>query len=116
MPHEAVLDVAALLGRGGLLVRDGVVRVAGGDAAGLAVERGREEQRLAVARGGGHDAVDDGAEAHVEHAVGLVEHEEPDARRVTSPRRMRSSRRPGVATRTCALRAARACFSRPAPP
>ena len=56
------------------------MRVAGGDAAGLAVERGREEQRLAVARRGGHDAVDDRAEAHVEHAVGLVEDEDPDAR------------------------------------
>ena len=34
----------------------------------------------------------------------------------TSPRAMRSSRRPGVATRICARRASFACFAMPAPP
>ena len=41
----------------------------------LAVERGREEQRLARGGRGGHDLLHGGPEAHVEHAVGLVEHE-----------------------------------------
>ena len=42
------------------------------------VEGRREEDGLAVARDLGHDAVDGGPEAHVEHAVGLVEHEDAD--------------------------------------
>jgi hypothetical protein len=46
---------------------------------GLAVERGGEEQRLALGRALGHDAVDGGLEAHVEHAVGLVEDEDRHA-------------------------------------
>ena len=46
--------------------------------AGLAVERGREEQRLALARALVDDAVDGRAEAHVEHPVGLVEHQRAD--------------------------------------
>ncbi len=44
-----------------------------GQPSGLTVERGREEQRLAVPRAGADDSVDRGAEAHVEHPVGLVE-------------------------------------------
>ena len=70
---------AVLRDRRGVLVAAGVVREALGHAAGLAVERGREEQRLALARALGHDAVDGGLEAHVEHAVGLVEDEDADA-------------------------------------
>ena len=46
-----------------------------GDAA---VERGGEEHRLAVGGHGAQDAVDLRLEAHVEHAVGLVEDERPD--------------------------------------
>ena len=49
-----------------------------GDAAGFAVERRGEEQRLAVVRRHLHDAVDRRLEAHVEHAVGLVEDEDLD--------------------------------------
>ena len=63
---------------GPVLVRDRVVGVAARDAAGLAVERGREEQRLAVGRARLDDAVDGGLEAHVEHPVGLVEDEHHD--------------------------------------
>ena len=62
-----------------MLVAAGVVREALGHAAGLAVERGGEEQRLALGRALGHDAVDGGLEAHVEHAVGLVEDEDAHA-------------------------------------
>ena len=75
---EAVLDLGLVLGRRRVLVLDRVVRVGGRDAADLAVERGREEQRLAVVRALADDAVDGGAEAHVEHAVGLVEDEDLD--------------------------------------
>ena len=39
----------------------------------------REEQRLALARQLGHDPADVVDEAHVEHAVGFVEHEDLDA-------------------------------------
>ena len=56
----------------------GVARVGGGDLPGRALERGREEERLALARGLGDDPVDRGAKAHVEHAVGLVEDEDLD--------------------------------------
>ena len=68
------MSVDALLGRR-VLVAHGVARVELGDPAGLAVERGGEEQRLALRRALGDDPVDGRAEAHVEHPVGLVEHE-----------------------------------------
>ncbi|MEJ7718600.1 MAG: hypothetical protein WKF31_11780 [Thermoleophilaceae bacterium] len=75
--HEAMLDLDRhRLDRRAVHVAAGVARgVGGGHAAGLALERGREEQGLTLARRLGHDAVDGGLEAHVEHAVGLVEHE-----------------------------------------
>ena len=59
-------------------VAAGLAGVGGGELAGRALERGREEQRLAVVRGLGDDPVDGGLEAHVEHAVGLVEDEDLD--------------------------------------
>src|SRR5215211_5676770 len=59
-----------------VLPRDRVVGVLARDPAGLAVERGGEEQGLALLRAGADDPVDGRAEAHVEHAVGLVEDEE----------------------------------------
>ena len=66
-----------------------------------AVERRREQHRL-VRR---VDAVEDllhlRHEAHVGHAVGLVDDEHLDRRRATAPRaRCRSMRRPGVPTTT----------------
>ena len=48
------------------------------------------------------DAVDLRLEAHVEHAVGLVEHEDLDRVELDEPRSIRSSSRPGVATTMCA--------------
>ncbi len=39
---------------------------------------GREEQRLVLAGDESHDALDIRDEPHVEHAVGLVDHQEPD--------------------------------------
>jgi hypothetical protein len=41
--------------------------------------RGREEQRLPLLRERGDDALHVGQKAHVEHAIGLVEHEDLDA-------------------------------------
>ena len=57
----------------------GVARVLRCEAVDLAVERGREEERLALLAHLADDAVDGRAEAQVEHAVGLVEHEQGDA-------------------------------------
>ena len=65
----------------GVLVAPRVVGVPRREPPGLAVEGRGEEQRLAVARAGGDDPVDGRAEAHVEHAVGLVEDEDLDVRR-----------------------------------
>src|SRR4051794_2930526 len=73
---EAVLDLGGRARRRRVLVADGVVRVAARDLAGRAVERRGEEQRLAVVAALGDDPVDGGPEAHVEHPVGLVEHEQ----------------------------------------
>ena len=53
------------------------MRVGGGELSGRALERRREEQRLALGGGLGDDPVDGGLEAHVEHPVGLVEDEDP---------------------------------------
>ena len=46
------------------------------------VARRREHQRLALARHGGDHLADVVDEAHVEHAIGLVEHQRLDAREV----------------------------------
>jgi hypothetical protein len=57
----------------------------------LTRHRGREEQRLALARQLGHDPADVMDEAHVEHAVGFVEHEDFNAIELTARLCMRSS-------------------------
>ena len=76
---EPVLDLGAGAPcRRSVLVDRGIVRVALGDASGLAVEGGGEEQRLARLRARGDDPVDRGPKAHVEHPVGLVEDQHPD--------------------------------------
>jgi hypothetical protein len=76
---EAVIDGLGGAPRRRTMLVDGRIgRVAAGHATGLAVERRREEQRLTVRRAGADDTVDGGLEAHVEHPVGLVEHEHLD--------------------------------------
>ena len=57
---------------------DGLVRVGAGELADGSVERCREEHRLAVVGHLPQDLVDLWLEAHVEHPVGLVEHEDRD--------------------------------------
>ena len=43
-----------------------------------ALDGGGKEQRLAIGRGGRDDFLDGGQEAHVEHAVGLIQNQNPD--------------------------------------
>ena len=87
-----------------------------GGAAGLAVERGGEEEGLALARALGDDAVDGRAEAHVEHAVGLVEDEDPDLVEREGAAVEQVLEAAGVATRMWERWALRICFSKPTPP
>jgi hypothetical protein len=70
----AALEVRRKLG----VVAARVERVRRGELADLAVERRREEHRLALAGQALDDRVDLRLEAHVEHAVGLVEDEDPN--------------------------------------
>ena len=53
-----------------------------GEALDLVREGGREQQALALLGQQGEDALDVGDEAHVEHAVGFVEHQHLDLRQV----------------------------------
>ena len=72
-----MLDVAGcVLARELGLDPDRRLRVGACQLPDLAVERRREEHRLAVARQPFHDSVDLWLEAHVEHPVGLVEDED----------------------------------------
>ena len=65
--------------RGGRDLHAGRVAHQVGDLAhGLLVERGREQQRLALGRRLAHNTANGGQKAHVEHAVGLVEHQHLD--------------------------------------
>jgi hypothetical protein len=75
---EAVHDVAAALGGGAVDVAARLAGVRRCLPACRALERRREEQRLAITRHAGDDPIDCRLEAHVEHAVGLVEHQYAD--------------------------------------
>ena len=74
--HEAVLDDRLALRDGRVHVTASVAGVRLGLPAGRTLQRGGEEERLATLGHLGHDAVDGGLEAHVEHPVCLVEHED----------------------------------------
>ena len=79
--NEAVLDLSGLLlFSQRRLEAGGAVRVVPGQLADRAVERGREEHGLTIARQPVHDAVDLRLKAHVEHSVGFVEDEYADVR------------------------------------
>ena len=56
-----------------------------GDASGLAIQSRGEEQRLTVLRAGRDDPVNRGPEAHVEHPIGLVEHDDFQIAQVERP-------------------------------
>ena len=60
------------------LVADGVVQVAPHHAVDVAVERGREQHGLVAALDAAQHPLDLGQEAHVGHAVGLVEDDDLD--------------------------------------
>ena len=77
-----MLNVTRVVGRQVGLEARRAVRVGAGELAGLSVERGREEHRLAILRQAANDPVDLRLEAHVEHPVGLVEDEGLDTREV----------------------------------
>ena len=90
LPEQALLGVTGgaehvLLDGlgGGALRRDldagGVAHERLGVVEHVVVEGGREEQRLALIWAARHDLAHVGQEAHVEHAVGLVQHEHLDA-------------------------------------
>ena len=64
------------------LDRERVVQELRRKPADLVGERGREEQRLPLARQQVEDALDVGDEAHVQHAVGFVQHQDRDLAQV----------------------------------
>ena len=74
------------VGRGRRLVLDGdlgrVVEVLLRDPADLRRHRRREQRDVLVVGGVGEDRLDVLGEAHLEHLVGLVEHQEPQLRQV----------------------------------
>src|SRR5918992_1142760 len=57
-----------------------IAGVAVRELADLAVERGREEHRLPLAWHPAQESLHLRLEAHVQHAIGFVQHEEPDVR------------------------------------
>ena len=82
---EQVADLAGLAGVVGHLVAAGLVLVAADDTVDGTVERGREEHGLTLGRGQVEQALDRGQEAHVGHAVGLVEDDDVDRGEVDDP-------------------------------
>jgi len=78
--HEGVIDHDALFVAQwwSRLEPARIVRVGAGEISDLAVQRRREEHRLASSREPRHDRVDLRTEAHVQHPVGLVEDEDLD--------------------------------------
>jgi hypothetical protein len=78
--EEAMLDVGLAALAGGLGVAARVAGVGGGDLAGRPLQGCREEEGLALRRRLGDDPAHRRFEAHVEHAVGLIEDEDADLR------------------------------------
>ena len=84
--HELVLDLTGLLlFRKCRLEAGRAVGVIARQFADRAVERGREEHCLAIARQPANDAVNLRLKAHVQHPVSLVEDEHADVRQVDEP-------------------------------
>jgi hypothetical protein len=72
-PPEVVVHIAAILGGGRHLVEDRVVLVVADELVDWPVQGGREEKRLARVTRHVYEAANCGKEAHVRHAVGLVD-------------------------------------------
>ena len=81
--------------RGEASIALGIVQELRGQALDFGRHGGREEQRLAGERQELADALDIGDEAHVEHAVGLVDDQHLDAGQQQAPRSKWSRSRPG---------------------
>ena len=113
--HEAVDDRGALARRP-VLVRAGLLGERVGQLADRALERGREEQCLPLARDLLDDAVDDGLEAHVEHAVGLVQDEDLDAAELDVAAGDQVFEAPGRGDDHVGLAGAGTCGPKPTPP
>ena len=77
-----MVDLAGVVRQGVVLEAGWAVRVLACEVAHFTIECGREEHRLAVARHAPHDLVHLRLEPHVEHPVGLVEDEDPNAAQV----------------------------------
>ena len=75
--HKLVDGVSGRRGRRDLYASR-VAHQVGDLAHGLLVEGRREQQRLALGRRLAHNAADGRQKAHVEHAIGLVEHQDLD--------------------------------------
>ena len=78
--HQALLDLAAVFLRDFDFDALRVARHAVGHIADHAIERGGEQQGLALGRGGSDDGVDVFGKAHVKHAVSFVEDQHFDVR------------------------------------
>ena len=76
--QDLLLDVVHRLGVTAELDEDRLVQRVGDDAQHLLAHGGAEEEVLALGRDGVDDALHVRPEAHVEHAVGLVEHQRVD--------------------------------------
>ena len=92
------------------LVQHGVVHVAAHEHVDLAVERGREQQRLAVVGDLAHDPFDLRQESHVGHAVGFVDDRGSRSRRGRA-RPARAGRSSGPVSRPRLRSCARGCGS-----
>ena len=110
--------LAAVLDGGDASMRIGIVQELAGDALDLGRHGGREEQRLAREGQKLADALDVGNEAHVEHAVGLVDDQHFDAGEQAACR-ARNGRADGRAWRSRRRRrdrSWRSCSSKETPP
>ena len=77
---DVQFDVLGGLGGGSGFDAHGVANVGFDQVLDRGFDGGGEQQRLPRGGHGVHDALDGGEEAHVEHAVGFIEHQHADAR------------------------------------
>ena len=85
VPCDFDVALGDVLGRGGLRLdrhRDGIVQILRGDLSNGRRHRGREQRDLFVFGGVGQDAFNILGEAHLQHLVGLVEHQVVQVREV----------------------------------
>ena len=77
--HETVLDIGARAPLRRALFEDHrLLGQRSGQTSGLPIERRGEEQRLPRLRARRHDPLNGRTKAHVEHSIGLIEHQHTD--------------------------------------